>query len=76
MKLVLCLLVSLAMSQTAHADDAPRPLMRDFIGLNGHFAFKPDLYRPTCQLVRNYHATIWDLGDNTALPAAFPCCPQ
>ena len=47
-------------------------MMRDFIGLNGHFAFKPDLYRPACQFVRNYHPTIWDLGDDTSLPATFP----
>jgi hypothetical protein len=72
MKLALCLLVALALAETTRAEDAPRPLMRDFIGLNGHFAFKPDLYRPTCQLVRNYHPTIWDLGDDTALPATLP----
>ena len=58
----------------ARADDAPKaaPLMRDFMGLNGHFAFKPALYRPTCGLVRNYHPTIWDLGDETALAPTFP----
>jgi serine/threonine-protein kinase ATR len=50
----------------------PAPLMRDFMGVNGHFAFKPELYRPTCGLVRNYHSTVWDLGDDTALPPTFP----
>ena len=48
------------------------PLMRDFMGINGHFAFKPALYRPTCELVRNYHPTIWDLGDDTSLAPDFP----
>jgi serine/threonine-protein kinase ATR len=56
------------------ADDPakPAPLMRDFMGINGHFTFKPDLYRPTCGLVRNYHPTVWDLGDDTALAPDFP----
>src|SRR5271154_7090513 len=72
MKIYLCVLAVLSLGLNAHSDDAPRPLMRDFIGLNGHFAFKPDLYRPTCELVRNYHPTIWDLGDDTSLPATFP----
>jgi serine/threonine-protein kinase ATR len=63
---------ALAMSALADGPPQPAPLMRDFIGLNGHFAFKPDLYRPACQLVRNYHPAIWDLGDDTSLPATFP----
>src|ERR1700744_6310459 len=71
MKLALCLIATLALAMHALAD-VPHPLMRDFIGLNGHFAFKPDLYRATCQLVRNYHPTIWDLGDDTGLPATLP----
>jgi hypothetical protein len=72
MKFVLCVLVTLALAASTRAEATGHPLMRDFIGLNGHFAFKPDLYRPTCQLVRNYHPTIWDLGDDTALPATLP----
>ena len=56
-----------------HADTAPpKPLFRDFMGINGHFAFKPELYRPTCGLVRNYHPTIWDLGNDTSLATTFP----
>lgn len=36
--------------------DEPRPLMRDFIGLNGHTVqFKPELYRPVSGVVRDYH---------------------
>lgn len=51
----------------------PRPLMRDFVGLNGHTVqFKPDLYQPICRLVRDYHPVAWDLGKNTAEAAPFP----
>ncbi|MEO0508629.1 MAG: hypothetical protein AAF065_02075 [Verrucomicrobiota bacterium] len=52
---------------------AEKPLIRDFIGLNGHFHFKPELYAPTCRLVRNYHNINWDVatpGD----PINFPVC--
>lgn len=50
-----------------------RPLMRDFIGLNGHTVqFKPELYRPVCGLVRDYHPVEWDLGTNCAVLPEFP----
>lgn len=50
-----------------------RPLMREFIGINGHTVqFKPELYRPVCGLVRDYHPVEWDLGTNTALLPPFP----
>jgi len=50
-----------------------RPLMRDFIGINGHTVqFKPDLYRPVCGVVRDYHPVAWDLAKETAVPAPFP----
>lgn len=40
-----------------------RPLMRDFIGINGHtVSFKPNLYRSVCGFVRDYHPVEWDLG--------------
>lgn len=54
------------------AAPAEAPLMRDFMGINGHFTFKPALYRPTCALVRNYHPTSWDLGGDTSRTVAFP----
>ena len=53
------------------ADGADRrPLMRDFIGINGHTVqFKPELYRPVCEMVRDYHPVEWDLGrDSAELP--------
>src|SRR5436189_4086010 len=50
-----------------------RPLMRNFIGINGHTVqFKPDLYRPVSGLVRDYHPVEWDLGGNSAELPVFP----
>ena len=50
-----------------------RPLMRDFIGINGHTVqFKPALYRPVCGWVRDYHPVEWDLGKDTAELPGFP----
>lgn len=52
---------------------APAPLLRDFVGVNGHTVqFKPELYRPVCGLVRDYHPVQWDLGDDTAKLPEFP----
>ncbi len=48
------------------------PVMRNFMGVNGHFTFKPELYRPVCNLVRNYHPTEWDLGKETSRPPDYP----
>ncbi len=50
-----------------------KPLMKDFIGLNGHFQFKPQLYNQACRLVRNYHNLDWDVkqpGDPITIPDA------
>jgi len=50
-----------------------RPLMRDFIGLNGHTVqFKPELYQPVGRLARDYHPVEWDLGQRTAELPPFP----
>ena len=50
-----------------------RPLMRDFIGINGHtISFKSDLYQPVCGLVRDYHPVEWDLGKDSAELPKFP----
>lgn len=50
-----------------------RPLIKDFIGLNGHTVqFKPDLYAPIARLARDYHPISWDLDKNTSEPAPFP----
>jgi hypothetical protein len=53
------------------ADPAPKPPLRDFLGLNGHFTFKPELYRQVCRLARNYHNLSWDvkaIGEPITLP--------
>ena len=50
-----------------------RPRMGDFIGINGHtVSFKPELYRPVCGLVRDYHPVEWDLGGDSAELPGFP----
>ena len=50
-----------------------RPLMREFIGINGHTVqFKPELYRPVCGVVRDYHPVEWDLGKDSAKLPGFP----
>ena len=55
------------------AADPGHPLMKDFIGINGHTVqFKPELYQPICRLVRDYHPVEWDLGKKTSEPAPFP----
>lgn len=50
-----------------------RPLFKDFMGINGHFTFKPELYNQVCRLVRNYHNMNWDVnkpGDHYQPPYA------
>jgi hypothetical protein len=65
-------LATLVISQ-AWAAEKPRPLMRDFMGLNGHTVqFKPDLYAPVAKLVRDYHPLTWDLGKDTSFATVFP----
>lgn len=52
---------------------APRPLMRDFIGLNVHTVqFKPELYAPVCRRLRDYHPVRWDVGDDPTRQTTFP----
>lgn len=49
------------------------PLMRDFMGLNTHTVqFKPDLFRPVTQLIRNYHPIDWDLEHDPSRPLTLP----
>ncbi|HTH46737.1 MAG TPA: hypothetical protein VMB21_04435 [Candidatus Limnocylindria bacterium] len=55
------------------AAESVRPLMRDFIGINGHTVqFKPQLYHPVASLVRDYHPVEWDLGKDTDFGTPFP----
>jgi hypothetical protein len=70
----LCLCFALLGAGVSLADvGETRPLMRNFIGINGHTVqFKPDLYRPVCGLVRDYHPVEWDLGKDSAELPGFP----
>ncbi len=71
-RLLICCLGILALTR-AFAAEKPRPLMRDFMGLNGHTVlFKPALYAPVTKLVRDYHPLAWDLGEDTSFKTTFP----
>ena len=51
----------------------PRPLMRDFMGINGNISiFRPELYAKTCRLIRDYHNGEWDYGDSPANETRYP----
>lgn len=52
----------LALFAAAVSAAESKPLLRDFMGINGHFTFKPELYRQVCRLVRNYHNLNWDVA--------------
>jgi hypothetical protein len=70
---LLGLVASLAVVPSAFAAEKQKPLMKDFMGLNVHtINFKPALYRPTCELVRDYHNLHWDVGDDPSTPTQFP----
>jgi hypothetical protein len=52
---------------------APKPLMGDFLGVNGHTVqFKPELYSKVCRKVRDYHPIEWDLGKDSDFALRFP----
>ena len=70
--IVAALPVILAMNGALGADEV-KPLMKDFIGLNGHFTFRPELYKQVCCKVRNYHNMDWDVSRPGA-PLTFPVC--
>ncbi len=50
-----------------------KPLMKDFLGINGHYTFKPEVYIKTCRLARNYHNINWDVK-NVGDPITIPVC--
>ena len=68
-------LLACAIASPSSGRELPKPLMKDFIGLNGHFHFRPELYSQTCRLVRNYHNMNWDVAKPGA-PITFPRCPN
>jgi len=68
---LLLLFFPFAWAGGCRADETP--LLRDFIGLNGHTVqFKPDLYQPIGKLVRDYHPVEWDLGPDSSKLPPFP----
>jgi hypothetical protein len=74
-KLFGSLLFALALGLARAADPSvmPRPLFRDFMGVNGHTVqFRPKLYQPIASLVRDYHPVEWDLGKDSASTPPFP----
>ena len=51
---------------SVRAEERPRPLMKDLMGLNVHTVnFKPGLYKPVTNILRNYHPVRWDLEKDT-----------
>lgn len=71
--LMLYLVGPLDAAQPPKPESAPRPLMRDFMGLNVHTVqFKPLLYAPVCRLLRDYHPVDWDVGGDPTRPTVFP----
>jgi hypothetical protein len=65
------LMVSLGFA--AEPEGLAKPLMRDFIGINGHTVqFKPELYKQVCGVVRDYHPLEWDTGPETDYKLDFP----
>ncbi len=62
-----------SMTVTAEEPAGLRPLMREFMGVNGHTVqFKPDLYAKVCGKVRDYHPFEWDMGKETNFVPRFP----
>lgn len=58
---------------TAAASANEKPLMRDFMGLNGHTVlFDSAKYAPVASHVRDYHNLSWDVGDDPANDTQFP----
>jgi hypothetical protein len=71
--LLIFTVVTLATDARAAEQPVPRPLMADFIGINGHTVlFKPDLYANVCRKVRDYHPFDWDVGRETDFALRFP----
>jgi serine/threonine-protein kinase ATR len=56
------------------AVSAPKPLLRDFMGINFHTFQVPDagLYGQACHLARDYHPYPWDVDAQPGADPAFP----
>lgn len=72
-KTLIVIAATIAAGMNVSRAEAPKPLMKDFLGINGHtINFKPELYRPTCELVRDYHNLDWDIGSDPSTLTRFP----
>jgi hypothetical protein len=59
--------------EVAQAQQPAKPLIADFLGINGHtVSFRPQLYAPICSLARDYHPVDWDLAKDTTVLPDFP----
>lgn len=67
-------LVLLALLTLEAPPDPPaRPLMGEFMGVNGHTVqFKPELYSKVCRKARDYHPIEWDLGKESDFKPPYP----
>ncbi len=67
------LLLALLASLSAPEDPPARPVMAEFMGINGHTVqFKPELYAKVCRKARDYHPIEWDLGKDSDFLTRFP----
>ena len=72
-----CLWISLIFANAGLAGEpdaaGAKPLFKNFMGVCGHTVqFKPELYKATCGLVRDYHPIDWDFGNDTSYATKFP----
>jgi hypothetical protein len=62
-----------ALAVLAMQETPSRPVMGDFMGVNGHTVqFKPELYSQVCRKARDYHPIEWDLGKESDFALRFP----
>ena len=66
-------MVLLFVGPAVMGEEHAKPLIKDFMGINGHFHFRPNLYKQVCTLVRNYHNMDWDV-EKPGDPPTFPLC--
>ncbi|QDU32062.1 hypothetical protein KS4_00910 [Poriferisphaera corsica] len=69
-EIVVLVIAYVSMMSTLYASE---PLMKDFVGINGHTVlFKPEVYSPVSKLARDYHSFSWDVGNDSANATSFP----
>jgi len=71
--LLILLLAGSGCALSSAEDGRVRPTLREFLGINAHYHFRPDLYQPVSSLVRSYHDMNWDV-EKPGDPLTFPHC--